>query len=515
MASRWILVMFLVTIGARSSRADNEPAAPVTALNQLCQGEYADDLSALDARSRAFDRQPEGVFSYCVRNTARYECLSYDPEGNVRKRRSEVVAHGTAFGYRRDGDDTLLLTNEHVAVWPTVTDGDHPVEGVAPGCKKVSETLRIVENEDDGFDRDDILLNRVVSDPGLDVAILRAHAPLHVMDWKIGRSAALRERNVVEVRGFPLGAFRATNVGKVVSAYDHDEFGGWDHDDFIVDALLSAGNSGSPVLAVSCRTGELELVGIYHAGYSRGSALNVVIGIDQVRGLMSNLKREARPHIGLGPNLDGEARAKIVTAAEQTAGIYFSFGSLTALARPAANGSLVYEVFPLAFPRRGMPIALIEDAPPIDPPAFGRLGRVWFGGSAGLRSYLSAELEGEAQAQLARAMDMLRRGAMTAATLPDVIRQAQSSPEAARGLARLETQIGRATAADREPAAAFAELAQHLAPGASDPVLALVDVLRSLGPAEAPSPPLPTPPAAASLAEVASQPRAPRSDAVR
>ena len=35
------------------------------------------------------------------------------------------------------------------------------------------------------------------------------------------------------------------------SEHDHDDYGEWDHDDFVVDALLSAGNSGSPVLAVS------------------------------------------------------------------------------------------------------------------------------------------------------------------------------------------------------------------------------------------------------------------------
>ena len=70
--------------------------------------------------------------------------------------------------------------------------------------------------------------------------------------------------------GFPLGEFQATNVGKVISAYDHDEQGEWDHDDFVIDALLTSGGSGSPVLAVSCKTGEFELVGIFHARYNGG-----------------------------------------------------------------------------------------------------------------------------------------------------------------------------------------------------------------------------------------------------
>ena len=259
-------------------------------------GVYADDFSALSARTRSYDEHPESVFSYCARNTAVYECLSYAADGTIRRNRQRSVLHGTAFAYQRQGNDTLLLTNDHVAAWPSVTDSAHPVDGIPGGCKLVSQSLTLVDNEHDDYPRDDVPLTVVVTDPPMDVAILRAHAPLQIMPWKIGRSADLRERNVVEVRGFPLGAFRATNIGKVVSAHDHDDYGDWDHDDFVVDALLSAGNSGSPVLAVSRVTGEYELVGVFHAGYSQGSALNVVIGIDQVRDLMTTLKRSAPEH---------------------------------------------------------------------------------------------------------------------------------------------------------------------------------------------------------------------------
>jgi serine protease Do len=481
---------------------------PARASDQLCEGEYADDLMFLAPRARTFDRQPEAAFSYCVRNTARYECLSYDVEGNIKKRRSEVVAHGTAFGYRREGADTLLLTNDHVAVWPAVTDADHPVEGIPRGCKKVSETLAIVDNENDGFAPDDISLNRLVTDPVLDAAVLRAHAPLSIMPWKVGHSAALRERNIVEVHGFPLGAFRATNVGKVVSAYDHDEYGGWDHEDFIVDALLSSGNSGSPVLAVSCRTGELELVGLYHAGYSRGSALNAVIGVDQVRTMMATLKRDVRPHKEVGRKLDGDGRASILAAAEQTPELFFPFGALTALARPKADGTILFEIFPASFPRRWFPLAIVEDAPPIDPPTFGRLGRVWFGGSTGLKSYLPTELENEVQAQLDRALDTLRRGAITAASLTETIHESERSAAGSRDLARLEAQITRAAAAEREAAASFAELAQRLGPGAGDAAVTVARVVTEPAAGESPAP------AAAADNRPAAPPERPRPDQV-
>jgi serine protease Do len=444
----------------------------------MCEGEYADDLSALAARARAFDRQPQAAFSYCVRNTARYECLSYGQDGTVKKRRTEVVAHGTAFGYRRDGGDTLLLTNDHVAAWPAVTDDEHVVEGIAAGCKKVSETLKIVDDEADGFDRDDIPLARVVTDPQLDVAVLRAHGALEVMPWKVGHSAALRERNVVEVRGFPLGAFRATNVGKVVSAYDHDDYAEWDHDDFVVDALLSAGNSGSPVLAVSCHTGEFELVGIFHAGYSRGSAMNVVVGIDQVRPLMTSLKRIPRPHTEPGLEVDGSERGKILAATADVPEIFFPFGNQAALARTIPENRLLFEVFSTEFPRRSHPVAVVEDLPSSVPTAFGSLGRLWFGGANGLRAYVASDLDAEAQSQIARSLDILRRAASAAVTLADAERASEKSPDGSRGLSRFQARLARAAALDRDATQAFAELAARLAPDSVDEGLPLVTVLQ-------------------------------------
>src|SRR3569623_3268536 len=188
-----------------------------------CQGTYADDSSVLSAEVSDFDRHPEAVFSRCTRNTAVYECLSYSAEGTVRHQRIDAVLHGTAFAYRRQGPDTLFLTNEHVAEWPAVSDAQHAVDGVPAGCKKVSESISLGDDEHDSYARDDVPLTRVAAARRLDVAILRAPGVLPVMPWKVGHSTALMERNVVEVRGFPLGAFRATNVGKVLSPRDLDE----------------------------------------------------------------------------------------------------------------------------------------------------------------------------------------------------------------------------------------------------------------------------------------------------
>ena len=56
---------------------------------------------------------------------------------------------GTAFGYNQDSGTTLLFTNEHVAEWPAVTPDARTVDGVPPGCKRVSESPKIVDNEND------------------------------------------------------------------------------------------------------------------------------------------------------------------------------------------------------------------------------------------------------------------------------------------------------------------------------------------------------------------------------
>ncbi len=338
--------------------------APVSGAS-YCPGEYADDFSALLPKTRELEQQV-GAYTFCIRTSATYECPSYGPDGNLRRKKVQVSAHGTAFAYRQQGGETLLLTNEHVAEWPAVTDEEHPVDDVPPGCKRVADALKIVDNTTDSYEGDDLPLSRVVVDPQLDIAVLKAKTLLPVLPWKIGRSAGLKERNVVDVRGFPLGVFKATNVGKVTSAYGHDTYKDWDHDDFVVDALLSPGNSGSPVFAISCKTGEFELVGVYHAGYTRGSALNVVIGIDQVRDLMTTLKRTARPRTDASLPLDAAARARLLSATRPALEPYFPLGALTAAVRVRADGALVYEVLGRDFPLRVYPVVVLEDLPAPD-----------------------------------------------------------------------------------------------------------------------------------------------------
>jgi S1-C subfamily serine protease len=490
-------------------------APPPSAEVPYCPGEYADDLAAFSPRAREFEAR-QAPYTYCIRTTAVYECPSYAADGTLRKTRKKVVAHGTGFGYRQTGNDTLLVTNEHVAEWPAVTDAEHPVDDVPAGCKRVSDTLRIVDSESDAYERDDVPLTRVVADPQLDVAVLRAKTTLPVVPWKVGRSAALRERNVVDVRGFPLGVLRANNVGKVVSAFERDDDRDWEHDDFVVDALLSPGNSGSPVFAVSCRTGELELVGIYHAAYVQGSALNAVIGVDQLRDLLTTLKRAPRARPESPAPLDAASRALVTAKVRPGVEPFFPFGPLAAAVRGRDDGAVIYEVMARDFPLRAQPVLVVEDLPPPNGAGFGMLGRIWAGNGQALWPVERSSLDGEARSQLVKLVDALRRDAVTVASYREAAPQGAASRERFQEVARLERTMARNAAARTDLAQTALELAERLAPQTPDAPVTLGEALAPLPPpapptpavpppadgplpAAAPSPPAPAPPAAAPI----------------
>src|SRR5258705_7684325 len=310
------------------AKAPAKPAAPQppSPAPSLCSGDYADSLPAEKAAS-ILDavKQP---FVFAIRNTATYEHVYYGRDGKLRRAYLRSVVHGTAFAYRIVNGETQLVTNEHVASQPDVTDDEHAVEGVPTGSKKVREQLKIVRDETDDYEPGHVPLAKLLSDTQADIAVLKARKQLPVMPYRLGRSAALRPGNLVQVRGFPLGAFAAVNTGKVLNPMTHDTERGWNHVDFMVDALLASGNSGSPVFAVSCRTSEPELVGVYHAGYTDAAALNAVVAIDQLRDELDTLKVPKRDSSGLHGEITAQDRDKLVKQliAEPTHSVTFPFG---------------------------------------------------------------------------------------------------------------------------------------------------------------------------------------------
>lgn len=301
-----------------AARPPASPEAPSPGAQ--CTGEYADFLSAMRRETRAFEASADAAYTYLLRASATYEHLYYGRDGQLRRSYVRHVRHGTAFAYQvRDGE-WYVATNQHVSEHPAVTEGDNEVEGVPAGSRKVRETVRLVAAEDDD-EAAAIPLTPVLADEALDLAVLKTSRPLHVMPYRLGRSEALRVGNAVHVRGYPLGAFAASNTGRVISVRQPDHERGWDHEDFAVDALLNTGNSGSPVFAVSCATGELELVGLYHAGYRDAQALNVVVAIDQLRGALLELKVAPRRPASGSPD-----RASLAARLQGGAPVVMPFG---------------------------------------------------------------------------------------------------------------------------------------------------------------------------------------------
>ena len=482
--------------------------APSAKGGAYCSGFYADDFAALSAAAREAEQKPQSQsWVYAIRTSAVYECLSYAGDGNVRRVRRKALAHGTGFGYRQQNGETYILTNQHVAEWPPVTDDEHKVDDVPPGCKRVSDSLRIVESERDTYDRDDIPLQRVVTDKSMDMAVLKAHALLPILPWKVGRSADLKERNVVDVRGFPLGAFKATNVGKVVSTFDHDDEKEWDHVDFVVDAQLSPGNSGSPVLGVSCRTGEFELVGVYHAGYAGNTPLNVVVAIDQVRDMMTTLKKSPkrdRSEVS-SSSLDRKSRIRLFTGLDGAIDPFFPFDGAVAVGRPRSDGALIFEVMPPGFPVRSTPALVVEDLPGGPAEGYGELGRVWAGGRFGLKAYPKGALDSDAQALIERVLDGLRANAGIALELRNAQGQAARDREHYEHMGKLERQLRHAAGAQTDLANSLTDLVDRLSPKVGDATVSLAEAYAppppptgknvAQGPGMTESSPEPAPPA--------------------
>jgi serine protease Do len=406
----WVpLVASLVAIGLAFDVLTRSRLSATTVL--ACDGEYSDSLQAQTPRNRELDRGPQSQFSYLVRSTARYECPFFGPDGKLRRRRVQASELGSAFAYEQSGGETYLLTNEHVAAWPEVTDTIHRIDGVPEGCKRVEDKLRIVRDERDDFEPGQVALTRVAVDPLLDAAILKANQKLTVIPFKIGKSAGLRQGNMVEVRGFPLGVMQAVSSGKVVNPYDRDQEQGWDHVDFVIDALLSEGNSGSPVLAVSCKSRQMELVGIYHAGYKGHGALNVVVGIDQLVDFMKKKKRVPRALADAGlPGAPTAAdRVRIKEALASGTLPLFDFGGLFMHAE-FADDALLYQIYSRQFPLDDRRVVVIEDKPPTEKNAgaFGELGRLWVLSPSGWREWPQTELGTDEHELLLRVADSVR-----------------------------------------------------------------------------------------------------------
>jgi S1-C subfamily serine protease len=336
-APRALLPLLVALVASR-------PAQGAPAARPACPSRYADALAALDASARERESRPAADWLFCLRASAVYEHVSYGRGGKLAHSYVTKVRHGTGFAYKRRGQEWLVATNQHVVSFPDVTVGEE-VEGVPQGSRRVRTEVRIVANEQEVDGPDQIVRRPVLEDEALDVAVLASAEPLHLAPYRFGRSADLRVGNAVLVRGYPLGAFLATNAGRVIGVGQRDVERGWDHEDFAVDALLNLGSSGSPVLAVGCESGEPEIVGIYHAGYRNAQGLNVVVAIDGLRTVLDDLRPTVRVEAPPEPPPDpAEARAAVARGP-----LLMPFGRRAVRVEPRGQG-VVFSVLDPSFP---------------------------------------------------------------------------------------------------------------------------------------------------------------------
>jgi serine protease Do len=371
-----------------------------------CPARYADTLSAMNAPSRERESRPGAEWVYCLRATAVYEQISYGRGGKVLHAYHTKTRHGTGFAFRQRGNEWLVATNQHVISFPELTGDGADVEGVPPGARRVRTDVRIVANESEPDSPDQIVLRPVLVDDPLDIAVLASREPLRIIPYRLGRSTDLRIGTAVLVRGYPLGAFMATNAGRVIGVGQHDVERGWDHEDFAVDALLNLGSSGSPVLAVSCETGEPEVVGVYHAGYRNAQGLNVVIAIDELRSVLEEL----RPPVRAAPPREPAADLEAARAALANGPILMPFGR-RAVRVERQGGAVRFAVLDAAFPLSvRVDLAIVDRGAPADGRAAELRSALWEQLGLVLR-YRSAEDAAELRPSLReRIATTLRRG---------------------------------------------------------------------------------------------------------
>ncbi|MCC6747478.1 MAG: trypsin-like peptidase domain-containing protein [Deltaproteobacteria bacterium] len=452
---------------------DARGAGPPASRAARCAGTYATDLIALSKDARALEEQTR--YTHCVRSSAVYQCAYYAVDGTLQTRRITTVAHATAFVFRRDAKQSYLLTNQHVSEWPLVSTNTDPGGRVPVGCKRVTQTVTIVDNEEDSYSQDDRPLARVLADETLDVSVLRTPEKLPALPFSLGQSAALRAGDALRVRGFPLGAFQAMHGGKVVSARERDREGRWDHWDFVTDAQLSAGNSGSPVLAVSCATGRFELVGVFHAGYYRGQSLNVVVGVDELRPIMTTLKARARTE-PLAPLVAAQRQEILRGLARDPPAHLVPYGGQT-LGIRVLGGRMFYEVYSTRYPLHTWPRLIVEDLPGH---GFGQIGRVFAGSEHGLVGRSFSALEPRHQLRVGQLVDDLRRQVRLILTFREMEIPSRRSRPAYERYQAMERQLARGEALRASRLRVLLDWAVQLAPGHNDRAVTLEALWRSV-----------------------------------
>jgi hypothetical protein len=209
----------------------------------------------------------------------------------------------------------------------------------------------------------------------------------------------------------------------------------------------------------------------------------VVVAIDQVRNMMTTLKRSARRDRTEVSALDRKARTRLISGLEGAIDPFFPFDGAVAVARARSDGAVIFEVMSPSFPVRSTPALVLEDLPEGQPEGYGELGRVWVGGRFGLKAYPRGGLDADGQALIERVLEGLRANAGLALELRTAQGQAARDREHYEHMGKLERQLRRAAAAQTDLANNLSELAERLSPKVGETTVSLAEAYAPLAPA--------------------------------
>jgi hypothetical protein len=243
-------------------------------------------------------------------------------------------------------------------------------------------------------------------------------------------------------------------------------------------------------MAASCRSRELELVGVYHAGYKGHSALNVVVGIDQLTEFMRKKRRIPRALASEGspgsPGVAERTRIKDMLAAGTLP--LFDFGGLVTRVE-LADASLLYHLYGRQFPLDDRRFVVIEDL--AKPAAFGEMGRLWVLGPTGWREWPPGALGTDERELLGRVVDSIRLQMVHTLDYRRALAN-PSVPEERRRGREVSRTIARDVPLARDLAANLLETADRLSAG-RDTTPATAGATAAATPPPASSPPVPSP----------------------
>ncbi len=222
---------------------------------------------------------------------------------------------------------------------------------------------------------------------------------------------------------------------------------------------------------------------MYHAGYKEASALNVVVGIDQLKDFMTRKRRIPRASSD-GPVLSAAERRRLEDRLVGGGLPLFQFGTQTVLVERTAN-SLRYHVYGREFPVDERRVAVIEDRPSAK--SFGELGRLLVHGDGGWREAGQGRLGEDDRDLLARVVDALRLHMLRVLEYRRLVERGDSADDRRRAR-EIRKALERQTLPERELVQGLTDLIERLAPGRDQPVAATtVDAGVPAAPAIVPS----------------------------